>query len=163
MYIICLFMQLRILSGGAERQVCSLAYLIMLKSSVFFFPPYFCSEPIFDTLSISVHTTVGTLIHPPSFEKQLWVFINIILTMASIIRISQEKINKNVKGAFSKITTQLQTKPFNNLLQNTINKLKLHPRTTQAQNLLPLLAHTLNRLKINKKVLPPPHPFLACI
>ena len=68
------------------------------------------------------------------------------------------KKNKDVKGAFSKITTQVQTKPFNNLLQNTINKLKLHPRTRQAQNLLPLLAHTLNRLKINKKVLPPPHP-----
>ena len=131
MYIICLFMQLRILSGGAERQVCSLAYFIMLKSSVFFFfAPCFCSEPIFDTPSISVHTTVGTLIHSPSFQKQLWVSINITLTMASIIRISQGKKNKNVKGAFYKITTQLQTKPFNNLLQNTINKLKLHPRTT---------------------------------
>ena len=109
MYIICLFKQLRILSGGAERHVCSLAYLIMLKSSVFFFPPYFCSEPIFGTLSISVHTTVGSLIHVPSFQKQLSVCINITLTMASIIRISQEKNNKNVKGAFSKITTQLAT------------------------------------------------------
>ena len=79
------------LSGGAERHVCSLAYLIMLKSSVFFFPPYFCSEPIFGTLSISVHTTVGSLIHVPSFQKQLSVCINITLTMASIIRISQEK------------------------------------------------------------------------
>ena len=137
--------------------------LLCLKVLSFFSPPYFCSEPIFDTLSISVHTTVGSLIHVPSFQKQLWVCINITLTMASIIRISQEKKNKNVKGAFSKITTQLQTKPFNNLLQNTINKLKLHPRTRQAQNLLPLLAHTLNRLKINKKVLPPPHPFLTCI
>ena len=137
--------------------------LLCLKVLPFFFPPYFCSEPILDTLAISVHTTVGTLIHSPSFQKQLWVFINITLTMASIIRISQEKINKNVKGAFSKITTQLQTKLFNNLLQNTINKLKLHPRTRQAQNLLPLLAHTLNRLKINKKVLPPLHPFLTCI
>ena len=79
MYIICLFMQLRILSGGGERHVCSLPYLIMLKS---FFPPYFCSEPIFDTPSISVHTTVGTLIQVPSFQKQLWVYINITLTMA---------------------------------------------------------------------------------
>ena len=137
--------------------------LSCLKVLSFFFPPYFCSEPIFDTLSISVHTTVGSLIHVPSFQKQLWVCINITLTMASIIRISQEKINKNVKGAFSKITTQLQTKPFNNLLQNTINKSKLHPRTKKPQNLLPLIPHTLNRLKINKKVLPPPHPFLACI
>ena len=101
---------------------------------------------------------MGTLIHSPSFQMQLWACINITLTMASIIRISQEKENKDVKGAFSKITTQVQTKPFNNLLQNTINKLKLHPRTRQAQNLLPLIAHTLNRLKINKKVLPPPHP-----
>ena len=67
-----------------------------------FFPPYFCSEPIFDILSILVHTTVGTLIHSPSFQKQLWVFINITLTMASIIRISQEKKNKNEKGRFLK-------------------------------------------------------------
>ena len=137
--------------------------LSCLKVLSFFFPPYFCSEPIFDTLSISVHATVGTLIHSPSFQMQLWACINITLTMASIIRISQEKINKNVKGAFSKIPTQLQTKLFNNLLQNTINKLKLHPRTRRAQNLLPLLAHILNRLKINKKVLPPRHPFLTCI
>ena len=41
MYIICLFMQLRISSGGTERQVCSLPYLIMLKSSVFFCHPIF--------------------------------------------------------------------------------------------------------------------------
>ena len=37
MYIICLFMQLRILSGGAQWHVCGIAYLIMLKSYVFFF------------------------------------------------------------------------------------------------------------------------------
>ena len=41
MYIICLFMQLRISSGGTERHVCSLPYLIMLKSSVFFSHPIF--------------------------------------------------------------------------------------------------------------------------
>ena len=41
MYIICLFMQLRILSDGAERHICSLPYLVMLKSSVFFFHPIF--------------------------------------------------------------------------------------------------------------------------
>ena len=141
-----------------------LASLTLFSFKVLFFlSPYFRSKTIFDTLSISVHATVGTLIHSPSFQMQLWACINITLTMASIIRISQEKENKDVKGAFSKITTQLQTKLFNNLLQNTINKLKLHPRTTWAQNLLPLIAHTLNRLKINKKVLPPPHPFLVCI
>ena len=149
------------MTGLSGIFVASLTLLCLKVLS--FFPPNFCSETIFDTLSISVHATVGTLIHSPSFQMQLWACINITLTMASIIRISQEKENKDVKGAFSKITTQLQTKLFNNLLQNTINKLKLYPRTTWAQNLLPLIAHTLNRLKINKKVLPPPHPFLACI
>ena len=79
--------------------------LLCLKV-LFFLSPYFCSEPFFDTLSISAHT-VGTLIHFPSFQKQLWLSINITLTMASIVRISQEKKNKNVKGAFSKIPTQL--------------------------------------------------------
>ena len=39
MYIICLFMHLRILSGGAERQVCSLPYLICFK--VLFFSTLF--------------------------------------------------------------------------------------------------------------------------
>ena len=108
-----------------------LASLTLFSFKVLFFlSPYFRSKTIFDTLSISAHATVGTLIHSPSFQMQLWACINITLTMASIIRISQEKENKDVKGAFSKITTQLQTKLFNNLLQNTISKLKLHPRTT---------------------------------
>ena len=159
MYIICLFMQLRILSDGAERHICSLPYLIMLKSSVFFFHPIFVRKQSLIPYLFQSTQRWALLYILQASKMQLWACINITLTMASIIRISQEKENKDVKGAFSKITTQVQTKPFNNLLQNTINKLKLHPRTTQAQNLLPLIPHTLNRLKINKKVFPHPTHF----
>ena len=75
MYSICLFMQLRnIKRGGYACFQPSLPYFAL---KVCFFPPYFCSEPVFDTLSTSVHSTVGTLKHVSSFQKQLWVCINI--------------------------------------------------------------------------------------
>ena len=54
--------------GWAE---CFLPPLPYFALKFCFFPPYFFSEPILDTPSISVHTTVGTLIHVPSFQKQL--------------------------------------------------------------------------------------------
>ena len=69
-YIICLFMQLRILSGGAERHVCGpasfcLLYLIYsaLKDCFFFFPTLFL---IGTNLWYPIYfspATVGNLIH----------------------------------------------------------------------------------------------------
>ena len=56
MYIICLFMQLRILSGGSERHVCCFAYLIMLKSSVFSFTLFLFGTILWYPIYFSPHS-----------------------------------------------------------------------------------------------------------
>ena len=58
-----------------------LSGIFVASLTLFCFKVLFCSEPIFDTLPISGHTTVGSLIHVPSFQKQLWVCINITLRL----------------------------------------------------------------------------------
>ena len=82
-HIICtLFVYLcSYLSSGAVRHVSSLPYLILCTKVLLFPTVFLFGTNLWYPIYFSP-TTVGTFIHVPSFQKQLWVCINITLTMA---------------------------------------------------------------------------------